>query len=340
MGDPTPEIESELGRHIVTQEQANDHRKRLNESFAKLSQDQAAALLERLLKVDGSALPSNFRRLHRANRVALLNRLAMQLGTQASERFHSLLTAAGDTPAKKGLRHLFPDHTKTERDKFLQGLVRKTPTGIPVVQLEFRGNSDGSFSPDNQAQLIVDGNVDSLKLGPLPDSGKNHMEIRGVVIGHRPDAEYRFNRDRQTKEWYRANGAWQHLQRPDPKPTDDNTHRKDEDDHPDNDHIYSIDTPGLEGPLADNGGFMVPVPANVRSSVTDVVFMMNATERAEVRVAGGAWTKAAADLDWFTVSWLEKVNGRWQRKPEMNTISTGSINNLDDPKAVPDTVTW
>ena len=35
MGDPTPEIESELGRHIVTQEQANEHRKRLNESFAK-----------------------------------------------------------------------------------------------------------------------------------------------------------------------------------------------------------------------------------------------------------------------------------------------------------------
>ena len=182
--------------------------------------------------------------------------------------------------------------------------------------------------------------VASLQLGPLPDSGINQMEIQGVVIGHRPDAEYRFNRDRQTKEWYRANGTWQHLQRPDPKPTGDNTHRKDEDDHPDNDHIYSIDTPGLEGPLTDNGGFMVPVPANVRSSVTDVVFMMNATERAEVRVAGGAWTKAAADLDWFTVSWLEKVNGRWQRKPDMNTISTGSINSLDDPTAVPDMITW
>ena len=41
-------------------------------------------------------------------------------------------------------------------------MVGKTPTGIPVVQLEFRANSDGWFSPDNQAQLIVDGNVDSL----------------------------------------------------------------------------------------------------------------------------------------------------------------------------------
>jgi hypothetical protein len=340
MGDPTPEIESELARHIVTQEQANDHRKRLNESFAKLSQDQAAALLDRLLKADGSVLPSNFRRLHRANRVALLNRLAMQLGTQASERFHGLLTAAADNPAKKGLRHIFPDYTKTERDKFLQALVRKTPTATPVVQLVFRGDSDKTFSADNQAQLIVDKDVASLQLGPLPDSGINQMEIQGVVIGHRPDAEYRFNRDRQTKEWYRANGTWQHLQRPDPKPTGDNKHRKDEDDHPDNDHIYSIDTPGLIGPLTNNGGFMVPVPANVRSSVTDVVFMMNATERVEVRVGTGAWTKAAPDLDWFTVSWLEKVNGRWQRKADMNMISSGSINGLDDPAAVPDMVTW
>jgi len=340
MGDPTPEIESELARHIVTQEQATDHRKRLNESFAKLSQDQAAALLDRLLKADGAALPSNFRRLHRANRVALLNRLAMQLGTQASERFHGLLTAAGDNPAKKGLRHIFPDYTKTERDKFLQALVRKTPTATPVVQLVFRGDSDKTFSADNQAQLIVDKDVASVQLGPLPDSGINQMEIQGVVIGHRPDAEYRFNRDRQTKEWYRANGTWQHLERPDSKPTNDNKHRKDEDDHPDNDHIYSIDAPGLIGPLADNGGFMVPVPANVRSSVTDVVFMMNATERVEVRVAAGAWTKAAPDLEWFTVTWLEKVNGRWQRKPQMNTISTGSINSLDDPAAVPDMVNW
>ncbi|MEA2802727.1 MAG: hypothetical protein QOE49_2822 [Rhodospirillaceae bacterium] len=337
MGDPTPEIEIELGRPIVTQQQAIDHRKKLNESFAKLSQEQAATLLDRLLKVDGSALPSNFRRLHRANRLALLNRLTMQLGTQTSERFHSLLTAAGDTPAKKGLRHLFPDYTKTERDKFLQGLVKKTPTGTPIVQLEFR--SDGPFSPDNHAQLIVDRNVDSLQLGLLPDSGKNQMEIRGVVIGHRPDAEYRFNRVRQTKEWYRANDTWQFLHPPDSKPTNDNTHGKDEDDHPDDDHIYSFDAPGLVGPLG-KPPFLASVPPPTdRSSVTEAVFMMNATETAEVKVGGGPWTKAA-ELEWFTVTWLEKVNGQWRRKPQVNTISEGSINNLDDPNALPDTVNW
>ena len=147
MGDPTPEIESELGRHIVTQEQTNEHRKRLNESFAKLSQDQAAALLERLLKVDGSALPSNFRRLHRANRVALLNRLAMH-SDQASERFHSLLTAAGDTPGEERLAASFPGpHENQSATNSFRDWSRKTPTGIPVVQLEFRANSDGIVEP-------------------------------------------------------------------------------------------------------------------------------------------------------------------------------------------------
>jgi hypothetical protein len=338
MGDPTPEIELELARSIVTQQQMIDHRKKLFESFAKLSQEQAATLLNRLLTPDGSALPSNFRRLHRANRLALLNRLAMQLGTQTSERFHSELTAPRDIPLKKGLRYIFPDYTKTERDKFLQGLVRKTPTGIPVVQLEFR--TDGSFSPDNHSQLIVDGDVDSLDLGRLPDSGINQMEIRGVVTGHRPDAEYQFDRLRVNKQWYRYEQKWQYLHRPDSKPTSDNTHRKDEDDLPDNDHIYSIDSPGLEGPLA-APPFLQDVPRRFdRSSVTDAVFMMNATETAEVRVGGGPWIKAAPDLEWFTVTWLEKVNGQWRRKPEVHLISTGSINNLDDPNATPDTVNW
>jgi hypothetical protein len=336
MGDPTPKIEMELGRPIVTQEQANERRKRLNESFAELSQDQAATLLNRLLKLDGSALPSNFRRLHRANRLALLNRLTMKLGTQASERFHRLLTAAGDSPLKKGLRHLFPDYTKAERDKFLQGLVKKTPVGIPIVRLEFR--NDGPFSPDNQSPLIVDGDVDSGQLGLLPDSGKNQMEIRGVVIGHRPDAEYRFGRLRVRKSFYRDRDTWQYLSPPDLKPTNDDKHGKDEDDHPDNDHIFSFDAPGLVGPLG-NPPFLASVPSTVRSSVTEAVFMMNATETAEVRVSRGSWTKAA-EMEWFTVTWLEKVSGQWSRKPGVNTISAGSINNLDDPKAVPDTVNW
>ena len=57
--------------------------------------------------------------------------------------------------------------------------------------------------------------------------------------------------------------------------------------------------------------------------------MLNATETAKVRVAGGPW-KQAAQLDWFSVSWLEKVDGAWRRKSGSNRIAEGSIENLED----------
>jgi hypothetical protein len=34
--------------------------------------------------------------------------------------------------------------------------------------------------------------------------------------------------------------------------------------------------------------------------------------------------------DWFSVSWLEKVNGVWRRKSGSNLIAEGSIENLEN----------
>jgi hypothetical protein len=58
--------------------------------------------------------------------------------------------------------------------------------------------------------------------------------------------------------------------------------------------------------------------------------MLNATETAKVRVAGGHW-RQAAQLDWFSVSWLEKVDGVWRRKSGSNRIA--AIDNLEDADA-------
>ena len=74
------------------------------------------------------------------------------------------------------------------------------------------------------------------------------MEIRGVIKGHRPDAEYRFDRTINNKTWYLAGKSWNLLNPVIPAGTNDNTHQGDEDDFPENDHIYSIDTPGFTGP--------------------------------------------------------------------------------------------
>lgn len=55
--------------------------------------------------------------------------------------------------------------------------------------------------------------------------------------------------------------------------------------------------------------------------------MMNAVETAWVKV-GGSWLQVAK-LEWCTVTWLEQVNGKWDRKPDMNVIKEGSIFGLE-----------
>lgn len=323
MGDPIVDIEVELRRPVVTQEQANDHRKKLNDGFAKLSQDQAAALLARILNLK-TRVPFDFRRLSRAVRLELMLRLTMQLGTQMSGNFHAALTATGETPIKKGLKVIFPDYTRTQRDKLLQSLVKGIPTGIPMVHLEFR-NRD-RFSPDNLAPIITRGFVPN-KLGPLPDTGKNQMEIRGVVTGHRPDAEYRFGRTIEQKSWILLGTNWKFREPPIPAGTDDNTHSGDEDPHPDNDHIYSVDAPGFTGPTT-KPDLLDGLPSAEASRTTEAVYMLNATETVEVRVGKGPWSEAAT-LEWFSVTWLEKVDGKWQRKSGFNKIEAGSIDGLE-----------
>jgi hypothetical protein len=293
MGDPTQEIEVELRRAIVSMEEANQQRRRLNESFSKLDQDQAAALLNRLLTWDGSRLPSDFQRLHRAVRLELVSRLAMKLGAQASERFRAALTATGDTPLKKGLKVMFPDRAKTERDRFIRVLGAPPPLGVPIVRLEFRAKDGDTFSPDNRCPFLIDPvlrkNMDSLKLGVIPGWAINQEEIRGVISGHRADAQYRFDRiGLVKKEWLlQDDGVWA-PRVPAAAQWYDRTskNRSDEDVNPRSDHIYSMDAPGWDNSLAS-------FSAVGSSPVSEAVYMVNFTESAMVSVGGGAWTQAA-----------------------------------------------
>jgi hypothetical protein len=335
MGNPIAEIEVELRRPIVSQEQAADQRKRLNERFAQLNQDQATDLLNRILTMSKDArLPHDFRRLHRAVRLELFLRAALVLGTQNSKAFHDVLTGKKDSPLKKGLLHAFPDYAKSERDQFLNALVKPPSTGRPHVALLFRNN--GQFSGDNMAPLVVDGirkGIVRNLLGPDPDDGTNQMEIRGLIAGHRADAEYRFDRTIEMKEWYLAGKTWK-LWQEEPADSNDNTHNKDEDDHPDNDHIYSIDGPGftfsVTQPAFDN------IPLDDRPRVTELVYMLNATETAQVKVGSGNFEKAA-EMEWFSVTWLEKVDGKWRRKAGANKIEKGSIEGLEFASEPPTT---
>ena len=327
MSDPVVDIEVQLRQAAVEPEQMIDRRKKLHDLFASLSQDQAVGLLSLLFTWDNkSRLQWDFRTLHRAIRLELLSLLTAKLGSQTAENFKAAFEGRTKTPLLKGLKLVFPDSAKAERDKFLKTLVRGAPTGVPSISLLFRNR--GRFSPDNQAPSLTKPGFTINALGPIKGQAINQMEIRGTVKGHRADAEYKFERTINNKTWYLSGKSWKWLDAVIPPGTNDNTHVGDEDDFPDNDHIYSIDTPGFTGPetapdLVDN------VPSADRSTLWEAVFMLNATETVKVRVAGGNWGQAA-QLDWFSVTWLERVDGVWRRKSGSNRIAEGSIENLED----------
>jgi len=319
MADPVSDIEIQL-RRSVTPATANDQRAKLNQQFATLSPDESAALLEKILSDDGARLPHDFRRLHRAVRLELILKLAMRLGTQTSERLYTKLTAkSGDPKMQKALHHVFPEGMPALRDKFLKTLHHGPPSGTPTVLLEFRSHNQ-SRSADNECELETPG---QLGLDPDPRSGLNWMEIRGTVTGHRPDDDYRFDRTMEVGNFYLAGKDWK-CQDYTPSGKNDNTHRSDEDFHPDNDHIYVVDCPGFTTipPILAN------IPFEDRSKVTEYVFMQNSIETVEVKVGKGAWSQAAS-LQWFSVTWLEIANGTWRRKPGKNKIVKGAIDGMD-----------
>ena len=170
------------------------------------------------------------------------------------------------------------------------------------------------------------------------------MEIRGTVIGHRPDAQYRFGRTIEQGDWYLVGNTWK-CRNYSPPGTDDNKFKQDEDNHPDNDHIYVIDGPGP--PIPPNmdavRGKQAEIPRDDRPNVTEYVYMINAIETVDVKIGSGPWMQmAGGEMKWFSVTWLEKASGKWRRKPgNENKIVAASLDDMEigaaagQPPAVP-----
>ena len=157
------------------------------------------------------------------------------------------------------------------------------------------------------------------------------MKIRGIVKDHRPDAEYKFDRFINNKIWYLSGKSCNWLnQRFPPTATTILTKVK-KTRFSDNDHIYSIDTPKFTGSETAPDLLDIVPPAD-RATLSEAVFMLNATETAKVGVAGGHSIQTA-QLEWFSISWLEKVDDVWRRKSGSNRIAVGSIDNLEDADA-------
>ena len=342
------DIEVLLRRSVISMEQANDRRAKLNQSFALLSPDQAAKLLERILTFDGARLPLDFRRLHRAVRLELLVKLAQRLGTQTAAQFHARLTVAGaptaaDANLQKGLRTVFPDGMLPLRAQFLEALRGPSAAGIPRVLLEFRSHGQ-QMSQDNKVRERPDV-PDNLGPDPDPGDGRNWMEIRGTVIGHRPGAEYKFGRIIEQGDWYLVGKNTWKCRNYSPPGTDDNKYTADEDNQPDNDHIYVIDGPGPPIPpgMFAVAGKLPAIPDDERPNVTEYVYMINAIETVGVKIGSGPWMQmAGGEMKWSSVTWLEKASGKWRRKPGTeNKIVAASLDDMEigaaagQPPAVP-----
>jgi hypothetical protein len=281
----------------------------------------------------------------------VLQNLAARLGHLKAEHLHARV--GGDSPRipgelrfENGLRTVFPkEEMKGLRQQFLKALQDQfsalhtggTAPGFPHVVLEFR--NDGLLSWDNECPARW--RAPRRSLGPDPDTGNNWMEIRGNVINHRSDAEYRFQRTIERCTWYQIGGAawkyaWMGYK---PRGTPDTTHRDAEDAFPDHNHIYVIDNPGIAtnppgGPSPREPGY----DDWRRGRVTAVVYAINATEVAEVRIGSSRTFREMARLEWRSLTWMEKVVGKlkWERPKEFNFIQRGDFGRLDLTGRPPD----
>jgi len=181
---------------------------------------------------------------------------------------------------------------------------------MPTVTIgNFRNR--GPLSSENSCPVCPD----LPGLGIDPSTGLNIMELRGDITGHRSEIEYDFKRTKEVAIWKHANGSWQMLRYQSRGTQDDNTER-DEDVTVRNDHIYSIDGPGLPD-------LSEPIPG--ASAADEAVYRGSFVESVNARIRPGPWTPVSNEFQWHSVTWLEKVRGSWQRLPSANEIEPGGI---------------
>jgi hypothetical protein len=153
-----------------------------------------------------------------------------------------------------------------------------------------------------------------LPLGFVAGTGKNRMELRGDISGHRAGIQYDFKRSKERATWKQVGGAWTQLSHEGPG-ADDDDRDQDESLSPVGTHIYVEDGPGFRG-LAN--------PVN-DATATEAVYKASFTESCNVRDGSGPWSKRSNDVNWHSVTWLENAGGAWRRRAGSNEIALGNV---------------
>ncbi|HSJ56102.1 MAG TPA: DUF4157 domain-containing protein [Anaerolineae bacterium] len=295
-----------------------------------LSPADARVLLDRIMRPTGEdVVAESFQRLSRSVRRELLLSLFERMGHLEAERVYADLTGDATTEREKQLQARFQQvaRGRKTREELLERLrsrfapAHQAPTGAAAPWVNLRDENmrtSGSISADNQCKVCSGPEFQSL--GVDLSAARNAMELRGDVSGHRPGARYDFKRTRESGTWV-GNGAWRQIEYDAPGTDDDTLGNSDEDLTPDPrlNHIYSVDAPGFSSLDPTD---VHPLPRGTSEYVRKHSF----EEWVVVKVGAGSWTRASDVLSWHSSVWLEKVNGRWQRKTgAMNQVAPGPI---------------
>lgn len=304
--------ERELARRFASPEDKRllQRRNALGAEFAMMNEADAGEVAGRLLQpTNADAMAAGMQRLHRGTRFRLLKILFARVGHLGAENLHAALTAgtADGTRLSSRFAELVPDSGR--RKALLASLAAQfeaahqptadKPLWVTLSSANFR--TSGGVSTDNNAAAAAN----YSRLGLDTGSGRNRMELRGDVAGHKAGVTYDFKRTLQQASWSAVTDTWE-LHRSLPAGSPDDAHDNDEDLNPDSGHIYVLDSPG---PYFDD-------PAYGHRGAQHYVYMATFVEWVEARTGSGGWQKVSDDFYWHSVSTLVKVNGTWQRDPQ------------------------
>jgi hypothetical protein len=185
--------------------------------------------------------------------------------------------------------------------------MRTSEPQMPTVSLGNFRNS-GAVSPENECPTCPQ----LPGLGLAPDQFRNIMELRGDITGHRSEVEYDFKRTKEVAVWRHGTEGWHRLGYNAPG-TPDDAFETDEDVTPTNNHIYSVDAPGFPENFR-------PIP-----DADTYSYKANFVESVNARVRPGPWMPVSNQFEWHSVTWIERVEGQWERSQGLNEIESGHI---------------
>jgi hypothetical protein len=178
----------------------------------------------------------------------------------------------------------------------------------------------GPVSDENECltRTLVQG------LGLDENTGQNVVELRGDIAGKAEKVQFDFRRTKEQSIWKKANGVWTEVNHLGPG-QDDDRENTDEDLAPKNNHIYSLDGPGLPD-------LRMPLGRELTPGADEALYKATFLESVEARVPPAGWTRVSNEFAWHSITWLVRTqSGLFERKPGKSEAEAGPLTLGSEP---------